>query len=200
MPYSITHCARALQALWLRLRVDVVVGDEGSRRRCRPARTASQVDVVVAHMEDSSRSPTGHRIVRLVSDADPVFLRREAEAIDCRSCLGRGVDPGTLEGQLAEGVWFLPALLIGEFVPQVEVAPPERLRLAAVPVQELRQQPAPALVVARTFDIVGQPAGKRGDEPVYRLLRLAVLSLLRLWYRRARQVAELYGSARGSVS
>ena len=184
-----------LEALGLRLRADVT-GNEGGRRRCRTARTASQVDVVVAYTEDSSRSPIGHGIVRLFSDADPVFLRWETEAIDRRSRPGRGVAPRTLEGQLAESVGLLPALRIGELVPQVEVAPPERPPLAAVPVQKLRQQPAPVLVVAPVARIVRQLGGKLVDELVYRLLRLAVLNLFRFGYRRARQVAELCGERR----
>ena len=50
-----------LQTLGLRRRSDVIMRNEGGRRWRRTARTASQVDVVVAHAEDSSRSATGHR-------------------------------------------------------------------------------------------------------------------------------------------
>ena len=110
--------------------------------------------MVFAHFKDGCRNLTGSRIVRFASDADPVFLWRESEAIDCRSCPGRGVAPGPFEGQLSEGIGFVSAFLIGELVPQVEIAPPERFRLATMPIQQLRQQPAPALVVARIFRIV----------------------------------------------
>ena len=143
---------QSLQALGLRRRADEVVGNEGSR------------------------SATRHGIVRLLSDADPVFLRWETEAIDRRFRLGSGVAPRALEGQLPESVGFLPALRIGELLPQIEVAPPERLPLPAMPVQELRQQPASALGVVPVSRIVRQPGGKRVDELVYRLLRLAVLA------------------------
>ena len=48
-----------------------------------------------------------------------------------------------------------------------------------MPIQKLRQQPASVLVVAPVARIARQPVSKVVDELGYRLLRLAVLDLLR---------------------
>ena len=79
------------------------------------------------------------------------------------------------------------AFLIGESG-KMEVAPPEGLVLPAMPVQQLRQQPAASLVVAHLSDGFGQPGDQRSGKLVHRLLRLAVLRLLRRLHRRPRQV------------
>ena len=55
-----------------------------------------------------------------------------------------------------------------------------------MPVQQLRQQPAPALVL-RLIHSVRQAGAQRVDQLVHCLLRLTVLCLIRLWHDRPGQ-------------
>ena len=95
------------------------------------------------------------RIARRVADADPVLLGRETEAVDGGTGTRRRVFPRIYKGQASKGVGLIPALFVGQLIPEEEVAPPEGFRLAPVPVEKLREQPLPALVIIRAFEIIG---------------------------------------------
>ena len=171
-----------LQVLRLRLRPDEVVRYEGGGRRRRLGAAAPEVDqaLFIVDEHDRARGRAGLGIVRCVVDPDGVVLGREAEPVDGRPRPWPRVRPGALERQLADRVGLLAALLVGELAHEIEVPPPERLRLAPVPVQELRQQPAASLGALEIVSALGQSGAEGGRQFVHRLLLLAVLPLLRL--------------------
>src|SRR5262245_4009519 len=73
----------------------------------------------------------------------PMILRREAIAVYQGPL--HGLDDALVH-ESAERLVRLDALGVGQVVFQMEVRPPERLLLAPVPRQELRQQPARLLL------------------------------------------------------
>ena len=72
---------------------------------------------------------------------------RETEPVDGRAGTGRWVWPGFFKREPSKGIGFFAALLVGELVLEVEVPPPSGLRFSPMPVQQLRQQPAPVLLL-----------------------------------------------------
>ena len=148
MPRSSTSSAIRRRASRQRLGLDRLARDERDRMAVQLGRRPVEVDR--ARRCRRSRRPRrrqrrSRRPARSpVADPDLVILRRESVAPDARPVAAPRVG---LERQAAEALARLDQLVDAELVEPVEV-PPLGLRVAAVPVEELGEQPPAALLGA----------------------------------------------------
>jgi hypothetical protein len=128
--------------------------------RCCRVLAALQIDRPVHRVQrhDPARWLSGARVDRLLSYAKLVLLLGvEPVAVDCR-LFDLSHDSDVL--QIADGFTVLHQLVVGH-VQSLEIRPPFRLVLAAVPVQQLAEQQAGLLRVRALLGILGNAFRQR---------------------------------------
>ena len=143
-----------------------------------PVPTSELNDTGLVQRVDRAEACAGRGVVWAAAHGDLVILRGERESVDGRAGARGRVRTAADELEAGERVRLLPAFLVGEFLHEEVVPPPERLLFARVPVQHLREQP-PTVLLGRLLvlgDIVREPLDEFRDA----LLALARLAILRL--------------------
>ena len=126
-------------------------------------RLRSSVPAASSMRDDAPRRAAGGRVAHLRPDVD---RRAPAPGSGSGRRSSGPTPPPAHELQAADRLALGDALVVGQVVHQVEVAPPERLLLAPVPAQQLRQEPArrPARA-SRTAGSSGTPSHSRSASP-----------------------------------